>query len=532
MDIHAELRTIDLAVMLAYVVLLIAIGMWVSFRRKGAEDLFLGGRSLGWFNVGFSIFATNINPSFLIAFCGVGYATGMVSSNFEWLAWWFLMLLGMLFMPHYLNTRISTMPQFMQRRFGNAAHEFLSWYALLTCVVVWLGFTLYSGGMLLGQIMNWPLWFSMVLLAVIAASFTATGGLAAVAVTDTFQSILMILGAVLLTAIGFTHVGGLDTLMTTIPADHWRLIRPATDPDFPWPAMFLGYPIMGIWFWCTDQTIVQRVLGAKDLRQGQLGTVFVGFLKILPPFIFLMPGIFCYVLHPNLPHQDLALATMVTTYMPVGMVGLIVVVLVAAAISTVSGGLNSFSTLLVLDIYVKKFRPKATPRQVHGLGQCATIIAGVLGVAIALGMSMLGKDLFNLFQSIIGFFAPPMAAVFLIGILWKRATATAAICTLIGGSVVSLSVGLCHITDWPNEFFWPHYLLVSFYLFLGICVFMILVSLITHKSSAEENLPTLRETYALQGGQSRLVWALWGILALIMAGLYGLFELLPHLVRE
>jgi solute:Na+ symporter, SSS family len=532
MDIRARLQTPDFAVMLAYLVVLIAIGMWVSFRRRGTEDLFLCGRSLGWFNVGLSIFGTNINPSFLIASCGAGYAVGMVSANFEWLAWWFLLLLAMVFVPHYLDSRISTMPQFVRRRFGNAAHEFLAWYSVVTTIVIWLGTALYAGGVLLGQIMNWPLWVSVVFLTLISASFTVAGGLAAVAVTDSFQSLLMILGAAALTVVGLHEVGGLGALLAGVPPNHWRLLRPATDPEFPWPAVLLGYPVMAVWFWCTDQAIVQRVLGARDLRQGQLGTVFMGFLKVLTPFIFVMPGILCYVLHPKLPGQDLAFATMVTNHLPPGMVGLMIAVLVASAVTFVSGGLNSVATLLVLDVYVKRFRPQANALETRSLGQVATLVAAVLGIALALGMAALGKDLFNLFQSIIGFFAPPMAAVFLIGILWKRATATAAIWGLAGGSFVSLSVGLCYVTDWPRKAFWPHYLLVSFYLFAGICLLMVLVSLVTNKSRNEEDLPTLRETYSRQGGQGRLVWILWSILAVIMLGLYVLFEALPLLLNH
>jgi SSS family solute:Na+ symporter len=288
---------------------------------------------------------------------------------------------------------------------------------------------------------------------------------------------------------------------------------------------------MGIWFWCTDQTIVQRVLGAQDLRQGQLGIVFTGFLKVLPPFIFLLPGMLCYVLHPHLPHQDQAFATMVTNYLPVGMVGLIIVVLVAAAISTVAGGLNSFSTVFTLDIYVPKFRAAATPREIRWMGQISTLAAAGLSVTCALAMARLGKDLFNLIQAIIGFVAPPMSAVFVVGVLWKRATTTAAIWTLVAGSLVSISVGACHMMDWPSKACWPHYLLVSFYLFVGICAFMIVVSLATRPSLVGQDLPTLRETYANQGGQSQTVWILWGILAGIMAGIYALFETLPALVR-
>jgi len=407
---------------------------------------------------------------------------------------------------------------------GRPAHVFLSWYALFTTIVSWLGCTLYTGGILFGQIMDWPFWASVLLLTVIAASFTVAGGLAAVVITDAFQSVLMIIGAATLTIIGLTQIGSIQTLVDSVPADYWKLIRPADDPDFPWPAMFLGYPVLGIWFWCTDQTIVQRVLGAKDLRHGQLGTVFAGYLKVLPPFLFMLPGILCFVLHPNLADSDDAFVTMVTSCLPVGMIGLIVAVLIAALISTVDSGLNSFSTVFTLDIFVKTFRPNASQEQIKWVGRATTIGAAAVAVFFALFMKTVGKDMFDMFTAVMSFIAPPISAVFVVGVLWKRATGAAAIWALIGGSIVSLSIGVCHLKDWPSEQFWPHYLLLAFYLFVGICAFMVVVSLCTRKSPDEEELPTLKETYANQGTQPRLIWCLWGVLAVIMLALYFVFD--------
>ena len=524
MDVHVSLETLDWLVVVVYATVLIGIGFWVSFRRRGAEDLFLAGRSLSWPNVGLSIFGTNISPAMLIASCGIAYKSGMVAANFEWLAWWFMMLLAMLFVPHYLNTKISTMPEFMMRRFGQPTYRFLSWYALFTTIALWLGATLYTGGILFGQIMGWPVWLSVVVLTVIATSFTVAGGLAAVVITDAFQSILMIFGATVLTIIALAEVGSLDRLVYGVPPDYWKLIRPAADSQYPWPAVFLGYPVMGIWFWCTDQTVVQRVLGAKDLRHGQLGIVFAGYLKILPPFLFFLPGIICFVLHPKLASSDHAFITMVTTHWPVGMVGRVFAVLIAALISTLDSGLNSFSTIFTLDIYVKTLRPEATKKEIKWIGRAATLAAAGIGIVFTIAMGSASKDMFDLFQSVIGFIAPPMSAVFLIGVLWKRATSTAAISTLIVGSIVSLSVGACHIWDWPNAEFWPHFLLLSFYLFVGICAFMVVISLLTQKSPEEENLPTLKETYTNQGTQPGPVWTFWGLLAVIMLALYLVFN--------
>lgn len=526
---NVELQATDFVVIAVYVVALMAIGMFVSWRRRGSDDLFLAGRSLGWFNVGLSIFGTNISPSFLISACAVAYTSGMVAANFEWLAWWFLMLLAMLFVPYYLTTRISTMPQFLRRRFGEAPHGFLAWYALFTTILLWLGGALYTGGVLLSQIMGWDLWVSVVALTAIATSFTVAGGLAAVVVTDSFQSILMIAGSAVLTLCGLHEVGGVAALVDQVPGDFWKLVRPAADAHYPWPAMFLGYPVLGVWFWCTDQTIVQRVLGARDVRQGQLGAVFAAFLKVLPPFLFMLPGIVCYALYPGLDNPDKAFVTMLAGHLPRGMVGLMIAVMIAALISTLDSGLNSFSTVFTLDIYVKKWRPHAPPRQIRWVGRMATVGAAVVAVGCALAMETAARNMFDLLQGIIAFIAPPMAAVFVIGVLWPRATAKGAMAALVLGSAVSLSVGLGHFAEWPVV--WPHYLLLAFYLFVGICVLMVLVSLATRHSPDEEPLPSLRDTYAA-GARTGPVWALWAVLAAIMLALYVGFQVLACSVPE
>ena len=523
MDIKSSLHQIDIIVIAVYIICLISLGFWISFRKNHSTDLFLAGRNLTWPNIGLSIFGTNISPSMMLAACSVAYSSGMVAANFEWLAWIFLMMLAMIFIPHYMNTKISTMPEFMEHRFDAKSRNFLSWYALFTTVILWLGGALYSGGLLLMQITGWPLWGCLVFLIVIATSFTIAGGLAAVVITDSFQSILMIVASTILTIIAYFKAGGLSTIIEKIPQDYWQLFRPASDSTFPWPAIVLGYPVLGIWFWCTDQTIVQRVLGAKDKRNGQLGAIFAGFLKILTPLIFYIPGILCFILFPKLENPDHAYMTLVTNLLPVGMVGLIVAVLIAALISTIDSALNSFSAIFTLDIYCKKIRPQADQNEIRWVGRIMTLIIAIVSIFIALSMESVGRDLFNLLQGIIAFFAPPMAAVFLIGVLWRKATSKSALLTLIFGSLVSLSIGLCQFKNWPNKSFWPHYLLLSFYLFAGLSVFMIVISLATQKNSRPSPLPTLRDTYSKTQG-SNIIWILWGILAVIMSVLYLVFN--------
>jgi SSS family solute:Na+ symporter len=518
-----SLHIVDVLIIGLYIVILLALGFWVSFRRKHAEDLFLAGRKLTWPFIGLSIFGVNITPQLLLSSCSVSFKSGMVAANFDWLAWIFLVLLAMVFLPHYLSTKIFTMPEFMEKRFNKSCRIFLSWYVLLSILVIWLGGALYAGGILLSQISGWPLWIALIFLVVIAVSFTMAGGLEAVVIADSFQSTLIILASAILTFIGLYKIGGIAELLKATPSDYWQLFRPMSDKMYPWHAIILGYPVLGIWFWCTDQTIVQRMLGAKNIQQGQKAAVFTGFLKILAPFLFFMPGILCFVLFPQLKNPDQAYITMVGKLLPRGMIGLIIAVMIAALFSTINSALNSFSTVFTLDIYKNFFRPDANNKEVKLVGRLMTLMVGIIAYFTALGMATFGKDLFDLFVGILAFFAPPMSAVFLIGVIWKRTTGKAAFLTLVFGSIVSLTVGACQFCRWPTDVFWPHYMLLSFYLFSGIAIFLILVSLLT------KNEPNEQEFFAVWNESTgvlntRNIWRLWLVLAVIMSMLYLIFN--------
>ena len=524
MNLTIALHPLDFAVIGAYLLALIVINTRQRGHTPASDDLFLAGRSLTWPKIGLSIFGTDINPSSLIAGCSIGYTTGIVAGNFDWLAWIFLLLLGMVFIPHYLRTRISTMPEFLKQRFGASCYTFLSWFNLVTIIVIFLGGTFFAGGLLLKQLIGWPLWASVLMLAALATSFTAVGGLAAVVRTETFQSVFIILSSATLTTIAWLKVGSLDGVVHGVPERFWHLFRPADDAVYPWPAVLLGYPVMGIWYWCTDQTIVQRVLAAKNVREGQIGTLLAASLKILMPLIFVMPGILCAILFPNLPNSDQAYLAMVTNLLPAGLVGMIVATLLASLIGVSASGLNSFSTVFTLDIYATKLRPNAGRDELQHVGRIMTVVAAVLAMGVAFLMEGLGKNLFDTLQSAIAFFAPPISTVFLLGVLWKRATPTAAILTLTLGSVISLILGLMQLKAYPDARFWPHYMLLSFYLFAGLVVLMVVVSLLT-QARPDLELPTLLETYRTQRhSRSRLVWLLWSMMAVVMGTVYLIFN--------
>lgn len=523
METQLSLSTIDLVVVGLYLVTLLYVGFRFTRRGVAAEDLFLSGRNLTWPKVGLSLFSTNVSPMMLVGFAGLAYSQGMVGANFEWLAWIFLMMLAMVFIPHYQKNRISTMPGFLEVRFGTRSHRFLSYYSVLSIVVVWLGSTLYAGGLILAQALGLPLWLAAVVVAVVALSYTAVGGLAAVVRTDLLQAGLILFGSVVLTVMAFAQIGGLEPLRTQVPQQYWTMFRPADDPDYPWHAVLFGYAVVAIYFFCIDQTIVQKVLAAKNREQGQKGALLAAFLKVIMPLIFIVPGIFAFVLYPGVENTDEVYLLMVTGILPVGMVGVMVAVMMAALINTIAAGLNSFSTVFTLDIY-KKWVPEHTEARLKRTGRIMTLVGALAALGVAVLFSMAERSLFEISQGLFNFFAPPLSVVFLVGVLWKRATPTAAEVTLMGGGVLSVLTGTAYFADIPYAGFWPNFLTLSFYLFLVLLVVMVVVSLLT-RPVPEKALPSLTASRdEAADASTRNIWKWWGILAGIMVVLYIVFN--------
>lgn len=519
---NVSLAGIDYIVLLIYLIALFIIGFYLV-RRKGQDntDIFLGGRTLKWWQIGFSLFSANAGPMMLIGFASIGFSQGVVGSNFEWLAWLFLMMLAMFFLPHYLATKVSTMPQFLLKRFGKRSYNFLIIYSLISILVVWLGSALYAGGLIISQIFEWPLMRSIVLIAVIASSFTAIGGLKAVVRTGIFQSIIIILSSIALTYLSLKKIGGIRAFVDSVPSHYWKLFRPASDPEYSWIAILAGYPVVAIYYWCADQTIVQKVLAARNLKEGQYGAMFIAGLKIIMPLIFIFPGIMCFVLFKDTAQPDSAYITLVKQLMPHGLLGLCVAALVAALIDTVSSGLNSFSTVFTLDV-VGQFSSMDDSKK-YRLGKWLTVVTAVLAVGIAFLFSRSGKGFFELSQGLVSILAPPLSVVFLAGILWRRVNSIAAEIVLYGGGLICLLVGICHVLNYPYKGYWPHFLLLSVYLFLALTAIIVLVTLFT-KPDEKPGLPSLIETNSKIGYRPRSVWIGWTILALVMGMIYFVFS--------
>ncbi|MNX11220.1 sodium:solute symporter family transporter [Pedobacter ghigonis] len=516
-----SLALIDYVVLLGYLMMLLFVAFYLGQKKKNATDIFLGGRSLTWWQIGFSLFSANAGPMMLIGFASIGFTKGVVGSNFEWLAWIFLLLLAMVFVPHYLTTKVSTMPQFLMVRYGKRSYNFLTIYSLVSIMVVWLGSGLYAGGLLISQIFNWPLFKAMVLVAIIATSFTTLGGLKAVVRTGVFQSIIIIISSIVLTVLAINKIGGISQLVNATPSSYWHLFQPAKDPEYSWVAIVLGYPVVAIYYWCTDQTIVQKVLAAKDIKEGQYGAVFISVLKIIMPFIFIFPGIMCFVLYKDIAKPDNAYITLVKQLMPPGLMGLCIAALIAALIDTISSGLNSFSTVFTLDV-VNQYK-KLSEKQNRLVGRLVTVLAAVMALLIATLYSYSGKGFFDLSQGLVSILAPPLSVVFLMGVLWKKANNKAAEAVLYGGGLLCIVLGLCHILNYPYKGYWPHFLLLSFYIFLALSVIMVLVSLFT-KNTHEHPLLSIAETNRQFKYKSTRVWVLWAILAVVMIGIYIIFN--------
>jgi solute:Na+ symporter, SSS family len=523
-NILSHLQVFDFIIVAAYLIILIGIGYWVSFvkKKKENENLFLAEHSLGWPAIGLNMWGTNVGPSMLLASASAGYTSGIVAGNFAWYAFIFILLLAVVFAPRYLGARVSTLPEYMGKRFGQSTRHLLAWYTLITILISWLSLGLFAGGIMVKQLLGVPMWSSILIMVILASLLTAAGGLKAIAYTSVFQMLLLIAVSLALTFIGLYRVGGISALYHQTPGHYWNLFLPNTDKDFPWLAILLGYPVMGVWFWCTEQSMVQSVLGAKNLKQGQLGASFIGWLKILDVPLFILPGVLCFVLFPHLQNPDEAYLVLVTNLFPIGMKGLIIVVLLAALVGNIGSSLNSVSTVYTMDIYLKKHKPNATNAEIIKIGRIITPISAIVSVIIALAIdSIKGLNLFNIFQSVLGFLAPSMTVVFLFAVLWKKTTALAVNIILTLGTLFSLTIGVLYLWVYPNNIyhFWPHFLQLSFYIFVILSVAAFLISHFDNRVTDQNTLH-----FGILPKPSRQVWISWIVLIFFMIGLYLIFN--------
>jgi len=435
------LETLDWWVLGLYFAALIGVAVWVVLQKnKNTEDYFLAGRNVGWFVIGASIFASNIGSEHVVGLAGTGAESGMPMAHYELHAW-IVLLLGWLFLPFYFRSNAFTMPEFLEKRFDSRSRWFLSVFSLLGYVVTKVSVTIYAGGIVVSELLGIPFWYGAIGIVLFTGAYTVIGGMKAVIYTETLQTIILIAGSIIITYLGLQEIGGWDNLRAVAGSDHFNMWRPISDPDFPWTGMLFGGTIVGVWYWCTDQYIVQRTLAANNIKIGRRGAIFGAYLKILPIFIFLIPGIIAYALAKegvlSYEKADQVFPVLVKTLLPVGLKGLVAGGLMAALMSSLASVFNSCSTIFTIDIY-KKLKPNTPEKLLVNVGKVATTIVVVLGIIwIPIMEKIGGGTLYQYLQSVQSYIAPPITAVFLLGIIWKRVNSKAAIVTLFSGLVVA-----------------------------------------------------------------------------------------------
>ena len=528
-----KIGLVDLSIIVVYLVGIVALGCWAGLRRKSTEGqaYFLAGKSLTWPIIGLALFATNISTIHLVSLAQCGYTSGLLYGNFEWMAAFTLICLSLFFAPFYIRSKVATLPDFLEKRYGRSCRDWLAFLSIISAIFIHIGFSLYTGALVMNGLFGIDLHTSIIVVACLTGLYTIVGGLLAVVLTESIQTIILLVGAICITLIGLDKVGGWAEMKANVHPVNFSILRPDTDPTglSVW-AVFLGYPVIGLWYWCCDQTIVQRVLGAKDEVHARVGPLFAGFIKILPMFIFVMPGTICLalinkgVLTAPLEHSKDTYAYLINQILPVGLKGLVAAALLAALMSTVSGALNSTATLFSYDIY-RRWRPGASDRSLVLTGRVVTFFAMLAAILWSPQLERF-ETVFQGVNDLICYISPPITVVFLWGVLWRKASKTAALITLLSGSVLGACV---FAVDWFDLWGWDtHSMISGFGLFCIGSVTLVIFSYIFPHQHTEESAALVWKTPldSLRGeawpglGNFRFLAAL---LLVVMVGFYWAF---------
>lgn len=559
---------LDWIVIVIYFAMIGFLAWWYGRNQHDSVDYFLAGRNAGFVAVGASIFTSNIGSEHIVGLAGQGTSTGMAMAHWELHAWILILLAGF-FVPFYYKAGVETIPEFLERRFSATARSILSVVSLVAYVFTKVSVTVYAGAIvfqaLLPDTFGSPenaFWVGAFATVILTGIYTVFGGMRAIMATATPQAVIVLLGSFIITALGLSKlsagggiVAGWGELVDTVSvnADQFALWRPLSDPDFPWLGVLIASPIIGIWYWCTDQYIVQRVLSAKDLTTARRGALFGGLLKVWPVLIFLVPGMIGWALHQkgmiSLPmhtvngvetiNGDTVFPTLVATLLPTGIRGLIVACLLAALMSSLASLFNSSASLFTVDIY-EKLRPGKSESHLLNVGRIATAVVVVLGLLwIPVMKTIAGGGLYQYLQSVQGYLAPPITAVFLLGLFWKRLNATGAVCALAGGFLLGMFKLTCQALFGAGKLEQPaflaavgdfNFLYATGILFLAACALMIGGSLATPPPPEEKvHGLTYRSIRALHGEEIRASWDgankfLATLILILVAGLYLYFS--------
>jgi solute:Na+ symporter, SSS family len=575
----------DWAVILFYFAIIAGISYWAVKKKNkdSAEDYFLAGRHLGWFIIGASIFASNIGSEHIVGLAGSGATDGVALAHYELHAWC-LLVLGWMMVPFYMRSKVFTMPEFLEKRFTPKARTVLSVISIIAYILTKIAVGIYAGGVVFRALLPDvhfmgmdTFWIGSILLIVLTGIYTIVGGLRAVVYTETLQAFVKIIGALLVTYFGLKALGGWGRLRDICGSEMFNLWKPIIphgvqstwapvheagrmawyfNDRYPWPGMLLCAPIIGLWYWCTDQYIVQRVLGAPNQKEARRGSIFAGFLKLLPVFLFIIPGMICFALAksgtiPSIQHQlfdasghlirenaQAAFPLLVIHVLPIGVRGIVVAGLLAALMSALAGVFNASSSLFTMDFY-SKLRPKASQAQLVWVGRIATVVMVIIGL-LWIPVIQGGRGLYDYLQGVQSYLAPPIFVVFFFGIFMKRLNGTGCLATLLTGFAMGLfrlavdtPVKLMGTTYAEGSFLWiVNNIFFQYYslLITIVCIIVfILVSYATQKPAIAKIEGLTFSTLSIEDRQStRATWSrkdvlLSVLLVLCIIAIYSYF---------
>jgi len=492
-DFGVSLHTADITIIVMYLVFVLGLGFVIGRKHEDAEDYFLAGRTMIWPFIGLSLFASNISSTTLIGLAGEAYASGISVFNYEWMAAVVLVFFAVFLLPFVLRSGVYTMPEFLEKRFDQRARLYFAGLTIFLNIIVDTAGSLFAGALVISMVFpGLPVWQIITILALIAGAYTIMGGLAAVMYTDTIQAILLIVGALVISIVAFDKIGSWDEITMAVSADKLSLIRPIDDPNMPWLGLLIGVPLLGFYFWCTNQFMVQRVLSAKSIQHGQLGSLFAGALKLPVLFIMVLPGTFAILLYPNLARADLVYPTLMFDLLPTGLLGLVLAGFIAALMSQIDSTLNSASTLVTMD-FVRKWKPETTSHELMKLGRWITFLFMALSVAWAPQIESFAS-LFKYLQQVLSYSIPPVVVLFLVGTFWSGANATGAFWTIIVGLITGIGLFIMNAVIGVIDL---HFLYVAPLLSLVCAITLIVASLLsrTPKDERVADYVWTREVY-------------------------------------
>lgn len=512
-DFSFSLSTLDIAVIGIYFVVVISAGMLLAGKSENTEEYFLAGRKMTWPLIGFSLIASQISTTSMVGLAGDAYAVGISIYSYEWMAVVLLVIFAIFVIPIILRSQIYTMPEFLEKRFCHISRTYFAIITLFLNIVIDTAGSLFAGALVINLVFpEFPLWQSIAILAMFAGLYTVFGGLRAVIFTDVFQAVLLFGAAIVITVFAYDKVGGWDAIMAGVPEEKMSLYRPMDDKAMPWLGIFTGVPILGFYFWCTNQFMVQRVLSAKDIHHARWASLLAGLLKVPMIFIMILPGSAAILLYPSLDRPDLVFPVLMFDLLPAGMLGLVMAGFLAALMSQIDSTLNAASTIVTMD-FVRPHRPNLDSKQLLTVGRVVTVIFMLLAVAWAPQIEKF-PSLFRYLQNVLAYAVPPVVVLFLGGILWKRGNAAGAKACIWTGIAVALAMfisieflGLIEL----------HFLLVAPVILLFSLAAFIVGSL-TSQAPDEEELAAMIWTPSLWRKETnelaaRPVWANYRVLS-------------------